>query len=73
MTTDKSPDAPQEEVQHSYEDVQSDIKMADPLDLVSKGGFNGNPREIIENPAVAPEMIDNMSELNDHLMRDAEE
>ncbi|NEQ29225.1 MAG: hypothetical protein F6K28_61900 [Microcoleus sp. SIO2G3] len=46
--------------------------MTDPIDLVYKGGFNGNPREIVQNPAVAPEMLDNMSELNDHLMRDAE-
>ena len=24
--------------------------------LVSSGGFEGNPREIVENPAVTPEM-----------------
>jgi hypothetical protein len=25
--------------------------------LVSRGGFEGDPREIVENPAVTPEMI----------------
>jgi hypothetical protein len=34
-----------------------DEGMFDPQDLVSKGGYAGNPREIIENPAVAPEML----------------
>jgi hypothetical protein len=72
MTTDKNPDAPKHEEAHSYEDVQTDVKMADPLDLVYKGGFAGNPREIVENPAVAPEMIDNMRDQSDHLKREPE-
>lgn len=73
MTTEKPDNAPNsDEEQHSYEDVKTDIKMADPIDLVYKGGFQGNPRDIVSNPAVAPEMIDNMTDLNDHLRRDSE-
>lgn len=33
-------------------------RVTDPMDLVYKGGFEGNPREIVENPAVAPQMPD---------------
>lgn len=29
----------------------------DPRDLVYSGGYAGDPREIVENPAVTPEMI----------------
>lgn len=75
MTTDKPADSSKNESkeQHSYEDLDTgEVRMADPLDLVYKGGFSGNPREIVENPAVAPEMLDNMTELNDHLRRDSE-
>lgn len=25
--------------------------------LVNRGGYNGDPREIVENPAVTPEML----------------
>jgi len=47
--------------------------MFDPQELVSKGGYIGNPREIIENPAVAPEMLDRPEDLRDDLLADNEE
>ncbi len=31
--------------------------------LVYKGGFTGDPREIVENPAVAPEMLNQPGDL----------
>lgn len=34
-----------------------DGETFDPRDLVTKGGYNKDPREIIENPAVAPQML----------------
>ncbi|NJO80449.1 MAG: hypothetical protein HC827_19370 [Cyanobacteria bacterium RM1_2_2] len=41
----------------------------DPRDLVYRGGYSGNPREIVENPAVAPEMLEPAPEdLRDDLM-----
>lgn len=44
-------------------------KTIDPRDLVSRGGYEGNPREIIENPAVSPELIEPSPEdLRDDLM-----
>lgn len=53
--TSKQPDE-----NRSYEDERNNpegIRMADPLDLVYRGGAAGNPREIIENPAVVPQMV----------------
>ncbi|MBD1912070.1 MULTISPECIES: hypothetical protein [unclassified Leptolyngbya] len=35
-----------------------DERVVDPMDLVYKGGFEGNPRDIVENPAVAPQMLE---------------
>ena len=37
-------------------------KTIDPRDLVNKGGFNKNPREMVENPAVTPEMHEEVQE-----------
>jgi Gas vesicles protein GVPc repeated domain len=50
-----------------------DEGMFDPQDLVSKGGYVGNPREIIENPAVAPEMLDRPEDLRDDLLAETED
>jgi hypothetical protein len=30
----------------------------DSRDLVNKGGYDKDPREIVENPAVTPQMLD---------------
>jgi hypothetical protein len=46
---------------------RSDI--IDPRELVYRGGYRGNPREIIENPAVTPELLETAPEdLRDDLM-----
>lgn len=50
-----------------------DDGMFDPLELVSKGGYVGNPREIIENPAVAPQMLDQPEDLRDDLLAETED
>jgi hypothetical protein len=34
-----------------------DSREVDVMDLVYKGGYTGNPREIVDNPAVAPQMM----------------
>lgn len=39
-------------------------------DLVMKGGYTGNPQEILDNPAVTPQTIDEPSDLRDDLRRD---
>jgi hypothetical protein len=31
--------------------------------LVTRGGYEGNPREIVQNPAVTPEMLDDQQDL----------
>lgn len=43
-------------------DPQDDPKSTEPTvdaveNLVSRGGFEGDPREIVQNPAVTPEML----------------
>lgn len=55
-----------------------DDQMADPNDLVyvssyseDKGSISDDPREIINNPAVAPQMLDTTTEnLRDDLFKD---
>lgn len=38
--------------------------------LVYKGGYAGDPREIVENPAVAPEMLNQPGDLRQDLSED---
>lgn len=47
-------------------------KAVDPRDLVTKPGYiaNSNPEEILDNPAVAPEMVDENKSDRDDLRRD---
>jgi hypothetical protein len=58
---DNAPELPSEKPDAAQTDSpQTDapeVRMADPLDLVYGGGYAGNPREIVENPAVAPQML----------------
>ena len=35
----------------------ADQETFDPRDLVTKGGYEKDPREIIDNPAVTPQML----------------
>lgn len=44
-------------------------QIVDPRDLVYRGGSDRNPRELIENPAVTPEMVEQAPEdIRDDLM-----
>lgn len=55
---------------------QKDEHLVDPRDLVYAGGTDRNPRELVENPGVAPEMLEDQSpeDLRDDLMpRDKED
>ena len=47
--------------------------MFNPQDLVSKGGYMGNPRDIVGNPAVAPQSFDHVEELRDDLLAEPED
>ncbi len=38
--------------------------------LVSRGGYEGNPREIVQNPAVTPEMLNDSEDLRGDLTDD---
>lgn len=46
-------------------------KIVDPMNLVYSGGYTGDPREIVENPAVTPEMPNEPGDLRaDELSED---
>ncbi|MBD2067670.1 hypothetical protein H6F93_09025 [Leptolyngbya sp. FACHB-671] len=48
-------------------------KTYDVMDLVSKGGYEGDPQEILGNPGVAPQMYQEGRDLRVDLYRDADE
>ncbi|HEY9908854.1 MAG TPA: hypothetical protein V6D18_14750 [Thermosynechococcaceae cyanobacterium] len=52
------------------DEAMQDDRTFDPQDLVYKGGYSGNPREILDNPAVAPQTIDEPGDLRDDRMPD---
>lgn len=53
---------------------QSEETTVDVRDLVYRGGYSGNPREIVQNPAVAPEMLEQAPEdIRDDLMPKGDE
>lgn len=49
------------------EETKTDERVFDPLDLVSTTSFDRDPREILENPAVAPDMLEGHDDLRDDL------
>lgn len=42
--------------------------VKDPRDLVMKGGYNKNPRELVNNPAVTPEMLNEPGDIRHDLI-----
>ena len=54
-------------------DRPQEVETYDVLKLVRPGGFEGDPQEIIGNPAVAPEMLQEGRDLRSDLFREAEE
>lgn len=51
--------------------VDSVLKDAvDPRDLVTKRGDIGDPNELLTNPAVTPQMLDDRRDVRDDLKRD---
>lgn len=51
---------------------QSKPRTVDPQDLVYAGGFTGNVREIVENPAVTPQMLNEPGDLRSDELEDLE-
>ena len=58
---------------HQSSDRPQEVETYDPLKLVRTGGFDGDPQEILGNPAVAPEMLQEGRDLRPDLFREAEE
>ncbi|HCF29239.1 MAG TPA: hypothetical protein DEV81_19010 [Cyanobacteria bacterium UBA11049] len=48
-------------------------ETVDVMDLVYKGGFDRDPQEILGNPGVAPEMLQEGRDLRVDLFRESEE
>ncbi|HEY9892458.1 MAG TPA: hypothetical protein V6D37_11745 [Candidatus Sericytochromatia bacterium] len=72
MNTDETnPSADRKNTKEQEAEQDSGLKDAvDVEDLVMKGGYTGDPKEIVSNPAVTPQMIDEPSDLRDDLRRD---
>ncbi|MGF1568870.1 MAG: hypothetical protein ACFCVD_12495 [Nodosilinea sp.] len=49
---------------------KADQKAVDPRDLVTKSGLPKTPQELIENPAVTPQMIDESDRRDTNYVRD---
>ena len=58
---------------HSASDRPKEVETYDVLKVVRTGGFEGDPQEILGNPAVAPEMLQEGRDLRPDLFREAEE
>ena len=73
--TDKHDKRSREEKNQSHQssDRPKEVETYDVLKLVRPGGFDGDPQEILGNPAVAPEMIQEGRDLRPDLFREAEE
>lgn len=52
--------------------IDSDQIVNPSEDLVYKGGYTGDPEEIVANPAVAPEMLDDQRDNRPDLTRSSE-
>lgn len=48
----------------------ADEKVMDPQDLAYTGGYRGNPRRIVENPAVSPQMLEDVEDFHAGDIRD---
>lgn len=56
---------------HDQEDANSSAEdIVDPRELVMGGGYTKDPREIVTNPAVAPQTLDTIDDLRGDLTRD---
>jgi hypothetical protein len=70
-TEETNASADRENTKEQQAEQSSDLKdVVDVEDLVMKGGYTGDPKEIVSNPAVTPQMIDEPSDLRDDLRRD---
>jgi hypothetical protein len=57
-----TPSKPENENTKNAQNSSSEDQTVDVRDLVSKGGYQKNPREIVENPAVTPQMPEESSD-----------
>lgn len=63
------PSAQQPASEQPTQPAHPEEATVDVRELVYRGGYSGNPREIVENPAVAPEMLEPAPEdIRDDLM-----
>ena len=60
---------PEQSAQTEKQSNASEKAPIDSRDLVYRGGYDGDPREILENPAVTPELVEQSPEdIRDDLM-----
>ena len=52
------------------DDAPKQQKTVDSRDLVYSGGTDRDPRELVENPAVTPEMLNEPGDLREDLLEE---
>lgn len=67
--SEENPNKPVANEDRQTEKETLEERGVDPRDLVSKGGFTKDPREIVNNPAVTPQMLNEPGDLRDDLTR----
>lgn len=55
------------------EESSKDDRVVNPNELVYSAGTPSNPQEVLQNPAVAPQTLNQPDDLRDDLMRDPPE
>lgn len=66
--TDKAPKQP--DLKKNVNPPTETDDIVDPRDLVRTSGIPENPEEVMSNPAVAPQMIDDMRDLRGDLTKE---
>ncbi|WAL61383.1 hypothetical protein [Thermocoleostomius sinensis] len=54
------------------QEMNIEAKIVDVRELVYGGGSDRDPQELLTNPAVAPQMLDDRRDVRSDLMRDSE-
>lgn len=61
---------PTEQLPKPQDDPPKKQKIVNPDDLVYSGGTDVDPRELVENPAVTPEMLNEPGDIRSDLLEE---
>ncbi|MEB3831510.1 hypothetical protein [Phormidium sp. CCY1219] len=66
--SEETPKKPQQPAENT-ENKTAKQDAVDPRNLVMKGGYQKDPRELVNDPGVTPEMLNEPGDLREDLMR----